>query len=383
MDAVRLLLLTLFALLTVQSATAVEAVSDTTVIESLPSASRVSAAERSLRQQLARQPSNPDAAAALAQILLNRSRSEADPRHAGQALAALIPWLDAAKAPVEVLMQRANAQQHLHDFEAARLTLEQLVKREPRHAQAWLTLATLHRLQGRYTASNQACGAVERAGEAFFAQACFAENWGLQGQTQKARGTLQALVANDGLTLTQRAWLLTTLAELEARCRRAAAAEQAYKAATLAAPLDAYAAVSYADFLLHHKRAADAVAVLKNQARSDAVLLRLTWARQQLHAAEAVQDLKELSERMRRDSQSAQERLGHAREHAMFALWIQKDAKRALDLARSNVTLQREPVDMLLLAQAARASQQAGALKEVGQLKKQMGLFDERLDALL
>jgi predicted Zn-dependent protease len=244
-------------------------------------------------------------------------------------------------------------------------------------------LATLHRLQGRYTASNQACGAVERAGEAFFAQACFAENWGLQGQTQKARGTLQALVANDGLTLTQRAWLLTTLAELEARCRRAAAAEQAYKAATLAAPLDAYAAVSYADFLLHHERAADAVAVLKNQARSDAVLLRLTWARQQLHAAEAVQDLKELSERMRRDSQSAQERLGHAREHAMFALWIQKDAKRALDLARSNVTLQREPVDMLLLAQAARASQQAGALKEVGQLKKQMGLFDERLDALL
>jgi predicted Zn-dependent protease len=385
-DAMRLFLLTWVMVVTGQSAVAVEAVSDDTVIESLPNASRVSAQERSLRQKLTKQPTNAGAAVALAQILIIRSRSEGDPRPAGQALAALMPWPDAATAPIEVLMQRANAQQHLHDFQSARLNLEQLVKREPRHAQAWLTLATLHRLQGRYAASNQACSAVERAGEAFFAQACFAENWGLQGQTRKARGALQALAANDGSSLDQRAWLLTTLAELEARSLRLAAAELAYKAAMLSSPRDAYAAVSYADFLLQQNRAADVVALLKGQTRSDAVLLRLTWARQQLKAPQAAQDLKELSERMAQDKLSAQERLGHAREHAMFALWIQKDAKRALELARSNVTVQREPVDMLLLAQAARAipaSQQAAALKEVGQVKKQMGLFDERLDALL
>ncbi len=384
LDSARLCLLSLVLLVMGQSATAAaEAASDNTVIESLPASSRVSAQERSLRQQLAVQPSSASTAVALAQLLINRSRSEGDPRPAGQALAVLMPWQDAASAPIEVLMQRANAQQHLHDFQAARSNLEQLVKREPRHAQAWLTLATLHRLQGRYVASNQACAAVERAGEAFYAQACFAENWGLQGQTQKARSALQALAANDGRTSDQRAWLLTTLAELEARSKRTGPAEQAYKAAMLLSPRDAYAAVSYADFLLQQHRAADAVVLLKDQSRSDAVLLRLTWARQQVQAPEAVQDLKELLERMKQDKLSAQERLGHAREHAMFALWIQKDAKQALVLARANLTVQREPVDLLLFAQAARLSQQRQALKEVSQLKKEMGMFDERLDALL
>jgi predicted Zn-dependent protease len=360
-----------------------DAASDNTVIESLPAAKRVSMQERSLRQQLAAQPSNALVAATLAQILVNRSRSEGDPRPAGQALAVLTPWSDATTAPTEVLMQRANAQQHLHDFQAARLNLEQLVKREPHHAQAWLTLATLHRLQGRYAASNKACAAVERAGESFYAQACFAENMGLLGQTQKARNALQALASNDGRTADQRAWLLTTLAELEARCRRLGPADQAYRAALLLSPRDAYAAVSYADFLLQQNRAADAAVVLKDQTRSDAVLLRLTWARQQLQVPEAALDLKELNARMKYDKLSAQERVGHAREHAMFALWIQKDAKRALELARTNVTVQREPIDLLLFAQAARMSQQRQALKEVSQLKKEMGLFDERLDALL
>ncbi len=360
-------------------------VSDNTVIESLPASIQVSAQERSLRQQLAAQPSNATVAVAvaLAQRLVDRSRSEGDPRPAGQALAVLSPWPDAATAPIEVLMQRANAQQHLHDFQAARLSLEQLVKREPRHAQAWLTLATLHRLQGRYVASNQACSGVERAGETFFSQGCLAENQALQGQTQQARSSLRQLAEDDGRTADQRVWLLTTLAELEVRSKRTAAAEQAYKAAMLLSPRDAYAAVSYADFLLQQNRPADVVALLKVQARSDAVLLRLTWARQQLQAPEAVADFKELGERMKQDKLSEQERLGHAREHTMFALWIQKDAKRALALARANLTVQREPVDLLLLANAARASQDAAALKEVRQLKKEMGLFDERLDALL
>ena len=384
LNTMRLGLLSLILLAVGQSAMAVAApVSDNTVIESLPASGRVSAQERSLRQQLAAQPSSASTAVALAQLLINRSRSEGDPRPAGQALAVLTPWSDVATAPIEVLMQRANAQQHLHDFQAARLNLEQLVKREPRHAQAWLTLATLHRLQGRYAASNQACAAVERAGESFYSQACFAENMGLQGQTHKARGALQQLAANDARTADQRTWLLTSLAELEARSRRKGPAEQAYKAALVLSPRDAYVAVSYADFLLEQNRAADVAVVLKDQSRSDAVLLRLTWATQQLQAPEAANDLKELSARMNADKLSAQERLGHAREHAMFALWIQKDAKQALVLARANLTVQREPVDLLLFAQAARLSQQRQALKEVSQLKKEMGMFDERLDELL
>jgi hypothetical protein len=67
----------------------------------------------------------------------------------------------------------------------------------------------------------------------------------------------------------------------------------------------------------------------------------------------------------------------------MFALWIDKLAPRALELARENVKHQREPLDILVLAQAAAASRDAAALREVAALTQTMGLRDKRVDALL
>lgn len=373
-------LLTLTPLLTAPAYAAAPSADDV-VIETLPS-SAASARERALRSQLQAQPQDVGSAVALAQSLLARSRAEGDARYAGRALAALQPWPDADTAPPDVLLARANVQQYLHDFAAARGNLQRLVQRQPGNAQAWLILATLHRLQGRYAESTAACEAVGLAGAGFHALACAAENQGLLGQTSRARTTLRRLLANPERTLDQRAWLLTTLAELEDRSSRPVAAERAYKEA-LALSGDPYARVSYADFLLQQDRAADALAVLASQPRSDAVLLRLTLAEQRLHAPLAAQDLSELTRRMTQNPINGQERLGHAREQAMFALWLQHQPQRALEFARANLTLQREPVDLLLMAEAARAGKQAQALKEVAQLKQQLGLHDERLDALL
>ena len=46
----------------------------------------------------------------------------------------------------------------------------------------------------------------------------------------------------------------------------------------------------------------------------------------------------------------------HGREQAMFALTIDRAPARALELARGNVEQQREAIDVLVLAEAARAS---------------------------
>ena len=45
----------------------------------------------------------------------------------------------------------------------------------------------------------------------------------------------------------------------------------------------------------------------------------------------------------------------HGREQAMFALFVEEAPARALALARGNVEQQREPLDLLLLAEAAQA----------------------------
>ncbi|HEY9065201.1 MAG TPA: hypothetical protein VIO33_09480, partial [Burkholderiaceae bacterium] len=73
----------------------------------------------------------------------------------------------------------------------------------------------------------------------------------------------------------------------------------------------------------------------------------------------------------------------HGREQAMFALWVERDPARALELARGNVARQREPLDLLVYAQAARASRDGSARREVQRLVDEVGLRDERIRALL
>jgi hypothetical protein len=73
----------------------------------------------------------------------------------------------------------------------------------------------------------------------------------------------------------------------------------------------------------------------------------------------------------------------HGREQAMFALVVERDPERALVLARGDVARQREPLDLLVFAQAARASGRRDAIEEARRLKGSIGLHDRRIDALL
>jgi hypothetical protein len=62
---------------------------------------------------------------------------------------------------------------------------------------------------------------------------------------------------------------------------------------------------------------------------------------------------------------------------------VDRDVPRALDLARGNVAHQREPLDLLVLAQAARASGQPAALEAARRLTREIGLVDQRINAIL
>jgi hypothetical protein len=73
----------------------------------------------------------------------------------------------------------------------------------------------------------------------------------------------------------------------------------------------------------------------------------------------------------------------HAREAALFALDVEGDARRALELARANVRLQREPIDLLLLARAAVAADDDEGRSELQALIQRTGLRDARIDAVL
>ena len=128
---------------------------------------------------------------------------------------------------------------------------------------------------------------------------------------------------------------------------------------------------------------AQALTVLTKQVRSDAVLLRLAIAGTQAKALTAGADVAEMRERIALANERPEAKVLHGREQAMFALAVEGDAARAFELARGNVTQQREALDLLVLAQAARATGKQTALDEARRLTGEIGLVDQRIAAIL
>lgn len=319
-------------------------------------------------------------AATQAVALLARSRAEGDPRPAGRALTLLRPWSKDPNAPAAAVVALATVEQYLHDFDSAIKRLEALVARDAAQPQAWLTLATMYRLQGRYDVSNKACAQLAQLRVALHAAACAAENDALRGHHDAARKTFESLLAQTTDAGT-RSWLFTSLGELEQRAGRADAAERALRAALAATPGEGYATLVLADQLLSRRKFDDALRVLASQPRSDSVLVRVVRANQALGRPEAGDEAAQLRDRFADAALRAD--AAHAREVAMFVLHVDGDAARALQLAKTNLRVQKEPVDLLLMAQTARAAGDAAAQAEVRQLAGTIGMVDRRLDDAL
>lgn len=343
---------------------------DAEVVQVLPSAGRARSEERRARQALAQRPDDVALAVRLARADLARARASGDPRHAGLALAALRHWPDAARAPAEVLLLQATLDQHLHEFDASAAKLEQLLRRRPRDAQAWLTLATVRRVQGRYAESDAACRGVATAGAGLHAGVCLAENQGLRGDFDAARAALQRAADAPGLDTATRGWVLSSLAELEQRAGETTRAEAAWRAA-LRSDADGYATLAFADLLAALGRPAEVLALLEDQPASDAVVLRRAIAGDAPSA-------RELRERFAQAARRPDATQVHGRELALYALRVERDAPRAVALARGNLQRQREPADLWLFAKAARAAGDGAALGEATRLAAAQGLVDIR-----
>lgn len=359
--------------------------SDDVVVESLPAVAGWSSEQRRLRRALVQRPDDPATAVEAATTYLNLAREQGDARYAGYAMGALQAWeaKPLAETPPAVLVMRATIAQFLHDFDGAEATLKTALARQPNDAQGWITLATILRVRGRYNESDAACRALGRVGPTLYGVACLAENAGLRGKHDEARDTLQELLANpalaDAAQAGTRQWLLTSVAEVEELAGRNAQADAAYRQA-VQAQRSGYLLLAYSDYLQRTGRQAEIPALLSGEARSDAVLLRLAIA--------AARDTRQPdADELRQRFEAAALRPGttalHAREEAMFALDVQRDARRALELARINIQLQREPIDLLIYARAAAATKDAAARADVKALMQKIGLKDARVDAIL
>ena len=77
--------------------------------------------------------------------------------------------------------------------------------------------------------------------------------------------------------------------------------------------------------------------MLKDEARTDTVVLRLAIAGTLARSAAAPRDVAEMRERIALANERPEASVFHGREQAMFALVVERDPERALALARGDV----------------------------------------------
>jgi len=357
--------------------------SDSDVVEHLPA--RLIGVPRLLRDVIgsangsrAVARTDPAAAAARSRALLDEARDRGDPRYAGYALAAIAPWRNDPGAPSAIAILFATLAQYQHDFDGSRRMLEAVLAREPGNPQATLMLATIARVQGRYADSDQRCREVIVR---IYQAACLAENMALRGEVDQGRKVVVGLLALPEVRAPSlRQWLTTTLAELEERAGNDEAADSAYRAA-LALGRDSYLSLDYVDFLIAHRRYGEAEALLvkEPQPYGDGVLLRLAIVQKDAKAATAAKLAAELRERFDAAKERGDAISIHGRELARSMAEVNGDAKGAVVVARDNLRIQKEPADFLVMALAARAAGDRGALREVDAQARAIGLVDRRL----
>lgn len=356
--------------------------SDAQVLERLPARAAEPRLREiaALRQRLAREPRDVDTAVELAWRYYREVQAEGDPRYVGYAQAALAPWWVEPAPPPRVRVMRAVLLQFSHGFDAARADLQAVLQADPANGEAWAWRAAIDMVQARYDDARQACRGMGEQASELIVTACVAAADAVTGRAEAAATTLRRALAAADVSAPERLWALTRLAEIDERRGDHARAEAAYREALGLGIPDGYLLAAYADFLLDRERPAEVLALLRDKARSDLLLLRLAIAAKAARAPEAAAWQAELAARF--DAAKRRGDLTHQKEESRFALAVLGDAARALPLAEANWAVQREPADARILLEAAAATGDARAAAPVLKWMADTGIESVVLRAL-
>ena len=351
---------------------------DGVVVERLPPAflalRRVALSRESEEAKL------PDALAS-ARRYIEVGQTYSDPRAYGYAQSALGKWWDADPAPTEVLVMRARILQFRHEFAPALQQLEAALRVDQFDPDAWLLFASIAQVQGDLRAARSACLKLIPISDPLVGATCAASTAAVSGHDDNAASLLLgALRQASGASTGERLWAWTTLAEIQARLNQNEEASAAFREALKISPDDVYARAAFSDLLLDAGQAYAARQVLGDVSQADALLLRAAICAQRLQTPDAAVLRADLAQRFAEAHARGDET--HLREQARFALEVEHDPARALELATRNFNVQREPADARILLEAAAAVGDAAAAQPALGWLARTGIRAPRLQQL-
>ena len=350
---------------------------DATVLQKVPPASdpairRIAA----LRRAMSSKTSGAADADALARAYVDYGRQVGDAHYAGYAEAVIAPWIAKPNPPPALQVTQATILQYRHEFGEARAWLEQAARADPALAQAWLSLASLDMLEGDYTRAAQRCARAGRLGGRAVGLACAGNVLLYTGDAERGLALLAQVDAPELAS-----WIEGLRAEGCERLGRWQEAEAHYRKALALAPGDNYLLVGYADFLLDRGRAKEVVALLAGYTESDTTYLRLALAHAALGSPQAATFRWTMAARFEAYRQRASELFG--REEARFLLQLAGDPDAALAAAQRNFARQREPADVRILIEAARAARKPMAAAPAIEFVERVKIQDPAIEALV
>ncbi|MFS8137328.1 MAG: tetratricopeptide repeat protein [Thermomonas sp.] len=357
---------------------------DNVVLEHLPSTSdpRVRAFA-GLRQQVTANARDAAPAVALATAYLNYGRDTGDARYLGRAQAVIAPWARRTPPVDSVMLVQATILQSRHQFEDSRQILKALLKRDRDNPQAWLTLASVDLVQGRMDEARSDCAHLFGNVDGLYIGGCLASWSVVNGKAAAALQTMEAFTAQSkAVPAALQAWVHGLQADAAKALGDAKRADAEYKLALQYAPGDNFLLATYADFLLDHDRAREALELTRGYSQSDTSFLRQALAEAALGLPAAKVDIAQMQSRFR-DLEARGDNVLYAREQARFVLDGLHDPVQALQLARNNWTLQRAPEDIRVYLEAALAAGQPQAAQDPLDLVARTKLEDPIIRALV
>jgi tetratricopeptide (TPR) repeat protein len=319
-----------------------------------------------------------DVAIPLAQFYIQQSRLSGDLRYLGYAQAVLAPWVTHSPAVPDVLVLQATVQQSRHEFDASLTTLDRALALRPNDPQAQLIRATVLRVLGRYPEAGAACEQFSHLVEARLGALCTQSLRGLNGHLESAYEALQQL-SPQGWLNSEKSWLYSELGEMAVRLGRDADAQRWFQQDLRLVPADFYVRAAYADLLLRQGRPDDVLVLLQGEESFEPLLLRIAIAQHRLHDPREAQSSARLQAAFAAESQRGD--AVHRRELARFLLDVEEQPRRGLVMALENWAVQREPDDVLILVDAARAAGSPAAAGPALDFMRISGLHDARVDS--
>ena len=352
---------------------------DSEVIERLPLKPGDTTARElsSLRAAVAKAPTDPEPALALAQRYFELATARGDPRYVGYADALVGRF--SAKMSAPLLAMRGTVRQYRHDFDDALSDYAAALKLDTDFAGAHAWRGAIYLVQANYTAAAQECEALLRLQRAVLNGGCAGLTQAYTGHLATAYKTLQKALAttnDDG----QRLWLNTRLGEVATWQGQTALAEQHYRRALDLGIDDSYLLAAWSDFLLDQGHPEQVIQQLAKWDTVDGLLLRLAEAETALKLPAAKAHVLTLGDRfaaakLRGDTT-------HQAEEARFYLHLRDDAKEAVRLSVANFAVQKEPRDARIVLESALADRNPAAAQAVLDWLKSSGFEDQALRSL-